>query len=136
MSGEQMYAVPVNYFVPTKSEVAQLQTEAGELRKEVEARETSWVDRTRAEQRLKSIETRIQAYRHEDRQAQAHQVQHTLATKEQVRPTLLQVQNASPPAPAGRYVLSDCGSAYLWIANTEQVGNVGGEPEQMYAECQ
>lgn len=132
---EQQYMLPQNYFIPSKSEVGQLQKEAAELRAEVDNKETAWIDRTRSAERLKTVERRILAFREDERQAQVQPVKNRQAQPVQTRPTLLQAQNASP-FPGGRYVLSDGGEGYLWIANNaEQVGNVG-EPEQMYAECQ
>lgn len=64
------FAAPVSYFIPTASEVGKLQKEAAELHAVVDNRATAWADRTRAEQRLRSIERRIQSYRGEEKQAQ------------------------------------------------------------------
>jgi len=133
MSGQQMYMEPVNYFVPSKSEVGELQKEAAELRSEVDDLSVSWVNRTRSAERLKDIERRIQAYRAPERQAQ-QPVKNQQAQQQQARPTLLQALNASA-SQAGRFVECDGGGSFLWIPwsnDDEQVGNVGA-PERMYA---
>ena len=117
MSGrqEQQYIEPESYFIPTQAEVGKLQKEAGELRREVDARETSWVDRTRAGERLKYVEARIQSARTEQRQAVAASAP------------------AAGPKPPTTLIRSDGGEAYLRVP-TAQLQNVQhAEPEQQFA---
>ena len=70
---KQMFLEPRPYFIRNEHEVAQLQQEAGELRKVVESGKANWVDRTRAVARLKDVERQIQTSRMAQRQQEAQQ---------------------------------------------------------------
>ena len=147
MQPAENFAAPVSYFVPTKSEVGKLQKEAGELRKVVDNKDNPWVDRARAESRLHSIETRIQAFRADEKQAAstataAQQVAEiidrlpdaALLGKEkapQQRSRLQQVDNAE-----GRWVLSDGGEVWSWIkwdAKQRAANAAAGAPSTVLA---
>ena len=112
---ERQYMLTQAYFEPTPSEVKALVIEAADLHDTVDDKGTSWLDRTRAGERLKTVERLIQTARAVHRRAEQQQAEQV----QQVRPTLLQ-NTAS--CPGGRYELSDGGDAYLWIANN-------GEPK-------
>ncbi len=91
MSGQQ-YMPPQNYFEPSPAEVRVLQREAADLHDVVDSGQSSWVERTRATERLKEVERKIQT---------------SVAAKRQAG----QAQCTAP----GRLILSDCGTAYLLI---------------------
>ena len=99
--GEQKYLMPLAYFEPNEAEVKQLQREAADLHATVDARDSSWVDRTRATERLKEVERRIQTSRMAKRQAE-QQVQ--------------QPQRSFAAAPVG-LIRSDCGTAFIMVEN-------------------
>ena len=101
MSGQQ-YMEPKPYFALDATEVADLQKEAADLHATVDARGTSWVDRTRATERLKEVERKIQTSRMAKRQAeqQGQQQRHHAA-------------------PVG-LIRSDCGTAYLRVQNAAE----------------
>ena len=107
---ERQYLMPVAYFERTPAEVRQLQKEAADLHATVDARVTSWVDRTRATERLKDVERQIQTSRMAHRQAEQLQADH--------------VQCGEPV----RLIRSDSGSSYLLVRNTE---NAKSEPQYM-----
>ncbi len=136
-------APPFNYFVPTKTEAAALQAEAGDLRKVVDDLSNPWVELTRAEGQARAIETRLMAYRMAEKYTQnrstaaaatavnagerqfAVPVAYFGAPAEEeaaaevqtpVRPTVAQVVH-NVAAEGGRYVECDQGGAFLWIAN-------------------
>ena len=102
---EQKYMPTKSYFEPTPAEARELVREAADLHETIDARDTSWLDRTRATGRLKTVERLIQTSRAADRRAEQVQVR-------QVR----QVQrSAAPPG----YAVSDCGTAYMRVQNAE-----------------
>ena len=153
---EQQYMAPVNYFVPTKSEAAELQKEAGALRATVDNLDNPWVERTRAEQQLKAVETRLQAFRREGQQTT---VGHTSpeATQRRVKEAAAAVEKARaaagletlhtdlPRSPfqvnnsEGRWVQADGGGGWLWIPwdAKQKAANLAAQrpkvEEQMYA---
>lgn len=146
MQPAENYAAPVSYFIPTKSEVGKLQKEAGELRKVVDNKDNPWIERTRAESRLHSIETRIQAFRADEKQAAstataAQQVEKIVGSlsaaalgkeKAPQQPSRLQrVNNAE-----GRWVLSDGGEVWSWIkwdAKQRAANAAAGAPSTVLA---
>ena len=99
---EQQYITTLAYFEPTPAEVKALVREAGDLHATVDARDSSWVDRTRATERLKEVERKIQTSRMEKRQAEQQ----------------VQQQRRHAAAPPG-LIRSDCGTAYLLVENAE-----------------
>ncbi len=100
--GEQKCMPTKSYFEPDEAEVRQLQREAADLHATVDARDTSWVDRTRSIERLKTVERLIQTSRMAKRQAE--QVQQS------------QPRRAAPPG----YGVSDCGTAYIRVAQNAE----------------
>ena len=98
--GEQKFMPTKSYFEPDAAEVKELQREAGDLHATVDARDSSWVDRTRATERLKEVERKIQTSRMAKRQAE-------------------QVQQRRTSVLPG-YVLSDCGTAYIRVQNAAE----------------
>ena len=127
MSGqERMYAVPQPYFEDVKTPAAAenlaaaSRTELDRLRAKVKAAEataakqTDWTERVRAEQHAKSLARELQSAEFNARQATQQ----------------------------GSYVLSDCGSAYVFVPDAKptrlaaQSGDSGGGggPERMFAE--
>ena len=110
---EQKYMLPLAYFEPTPAEVKALQKEAADLHATVDARDSSWVDRTRATERLKDVERKIQTWRMARRQAE-QQVQ----------------QQRHHAAPVG-LIRSDCGTAYLRVQNAAEPQFA--EPVRYYA---
>ncbi len=95
---EEKYMPTKSYFEPTPSEARELVREAADLHATVDARDTSWVDRTRSIERLKTVERLIQTSRTAHRQAE-------------------QVQQPLRSAPG--YAVSDCGTAYIRVQNAE-----------------
>ena len=99
---EQQYLETLAYFEPTPTEVKQLQREAADLHEVVDDARTSWVDRTRATERLKDVERKIQTSRAEKRQAdqvQQQARQADVAAGHYIRNRngdYLYVQNATP----------------------------------------
>ena len=79
MSGQQMYMPTKDYFIPDRAEFKELQKEAADLHAVVDARDTAWIDRTRASSRLPEVERKIGAYLAEQRQERQVQVRHTAA---------------------------------------------------------
>lgn len=61
------------YFVRSKDEVAKLQHEATELRATVKDPKASWIERSRAEARLHTVERELQMARTAQRQAEQAQ---------------------------------------------------------------
>ena len=122
MSGQQ-YMRPVAYFERTPAEVRQLQKEAGDLREEVDDARTSWVDRTRSAERLKTVERELQSSRMAHRQAEQQQVQQS-APASPCSPQMVQ-NHGAPPG----YIRSDNGEAYLWVGNA-----AAAQQQQLYAE--
>ena len=113
---EQQYIEPKPYFVLDASQVKELQREAGDLRKEVDDPQTSWLTRTRSAERLKTVERELQASRSVQRQAeQAQQVQ------------VQQLQRPCPGVAAREMILSDNGETYLVVGN-----RVKPSPPQSY----
>ena len=106
---ERQYAETVDYFVPTPSEVKELQREAADLHDTVDDKRTSWLDRTRASERLKEVKRKIQTSRAADRRAeqQVRQVQ------------VRQVQQRRSMSALPGYAVSDCGTAYIRVQNAE-----------------
>lgn len=99
----QQYMEPKPYFEPTPTEVKQLQREAADLHEVVDDAQTSWVDRTRATERLKDVERKIQTSRMAHRQAEQQRArQADVAAGHYIRNRngdYLYVQNATPPEP-------------------------------------
>ena len=113
MSTQQEYLEPVPYFIRNQDELSQLQGEAVALRETVESKKASWVDRTRAEERLKDVEREIRASRYGDGVTRGPFDRVTTQQQAVVR--------------------SDCGNAYLVLpaANASPAPS-RREPEQAY----
>lgn len=76
MSADQEYMPVKPYFARNTAETAKLQREAGDLRAITDDPQTPWLERTRAAERLKTVERELQAARMADRlagHAAAHQ---------------------------------------------------------------
>jgi len=87
------YMPTVPYFARNAKETAELQREAGDLRATVESKTAPWVERTRAEGRLQTVERELQMARTAERQA-GHAAQH--------------LEPASAAANAGRQEFMPC----------------------------
>lgn len=96
----QQYMEPKPYFVLDAAELQGLMREAATLRETVDDARTSWVDRTRATERLKDVERKIQTSRMAHRQAEQQQArQADVAVGHYIRNRngdYLYVQNATP----------------------------------------
>ncbi len=112
--GEQKFIQTKSYFEPDEAEVKQLQREAADLHATVDARDTSWVYRTRPTERLKDVERQIQTSRMAKRRAE--QVQQP------------QRRTSAPPG----YVVSDCGTPYIRVAQNAEP-QLFAEPVRYYA---
>lgn len=129
---EQEYMPPKNYFEPDASEMKVLQSEAGDLRADIDNKSTSWVDRTRASTRLGEVERLIQTGRaaakqttvgHTSREATQRRVKEAAAAVEKARAAagLETLHTDLPRSPVrannseGRWVQADGGDRWLWI---------------------
>jgi hypothetical protein len=105
MSGKQEYLAPVAYFQMTRDEEKELAALTAEVKTKGFAA-LPWLDRTRSEQRLKSLQAKAAA-----------------APKKKAAPAVQQqqqVRNEDKGAGAfrpGRYALSDCGTALLRVSD-------------------
>jgi len=95
----QKYAEPVRYWLRNENEIAKLQREAGELRDTVESKKACWVERTRAEARLKTVERELQLARVVKRQAEQAQQRTTvpLVRSDDGQSFLVQHTRREPP---------------------------------------
>ncbi len=130
---EQLFAEPVPYFESAENLAAADRTELDRLRAEVKeadavaARATDWTARTRAEQDAKSLARQLQAA-----EFNARLVQQGGSTQRAGQ------QAGGQPSSPG-YVVSDCGTAYAFVANTQKrapraAAAAAGTEQQFYAE--
>ena len=127
---EQLYMEPQAYFDYNDKQMAANRSELDRLRSAVKdadavaAKATDWTERTRAEGHAKSLARELQSAEVNAKQAQGGASQ--------------QAQQRGEGQPG--YVLSDCGTAYLFVENTKKRkppaprAAAVAVSEQMYAE--
>ncbi len=110
MKQQQQYLTTLAYFEPSPAEARALVKEAADLHATVDDAQSSWVDRTRSIERLKTVERLIQTSRTAKRQAEQHQVQ--------------QSQHAAAAAPKAEQQLYALPVAYFEREEEEEQGPV------------